>query len=150
MLKKLKQDICKVKGTPEQIYIMCGTNNIDSIYYGSGDLRNTAQDIEQLIMFIKTTYPYSKINIINILPRTKVGRNDVVNVLNQLIRDFCVANGVNYMKTDHLFISRGGKRLDQYFVSPTKSVSDNCHLNRVGMKRFGKFVKYWTYQHLQN
>ena len=87
MLRKLKGDICKVKGTPDLIYIMCGTNNIDKIYYGSGELNDAAQDIKKLLRFIKVTYPSARIHVINILPRLTLGRNEVVYELNKIVQE---------------------------------------------------------------
>ena len=149
MLRKLKGDICKVKGTPNLIYIMCGTNNIDKIYYGSGELNDAAQDVKKLLRFIQATYPTAKIHVINILPRLTLGRNEVVYELNKMVYNFCVANDITFMKTDHLFRLRNGKRMNQFFMPANEYTSDNCHLNAIGYTRFGKFVKYWTYRHLK-
>ena len=150
MLKKLKEDISLVKGAPDLIYIMCGTNNVDKIYYGSGNLVQSAHSIQRLITFVKTTFPTAKLNVVNILPRLTPGRNDVVNELNVMISEYCESNSINFMKTNYLFNLRNGERIDRYFMSPNKYTRDNCHLNWTGIARFGKFLKYWTYKHLQD
>ena len=148
MLKKLQGDIDKIERTPDVVFIMCGTNNVDSIYYGSRELRSAADDIKNLINFVKTKFPAAMINIMNILPRLTPGRNDVVNSLNSMIRDFCRFSNINFMSTSHLFNFRNGWRIGRYFMPSSQFIQDNCHLNRDGVTRMGKYIKYWTYKFL--
>ena len=148
MLKKLKADIGSLKMTPDLIYVMCGTNNVDRIYYGSGNLNDAAEHVNELLLFLKVTFPNAKLNVINILPRSIKGKNDVVIELNKLIRDFCITSDINYMKTDHLFNYKDGNRKNRFFMAPSEHIPDNCHLNWEGTIRLGKFIKFWTYKHL--
>jgi hypothetical protein len=149
MLSNLKADITKIVEVPDVIFIMCGTNNIDSIYYGSKELKWAKDGIGNLIRYVEGKFPSSKINVINILPRTTAGKNDVVNELNFLIENMCQSSGINFMTTKHLFNFRDGKRIDSYFLPPNSWIRDNCHLNRDGITRLGKYLKYWTYRLLR-
>ncbi len=146
MLRKLKADIDDLDFIPSLVYVMCGTNNIESIYYGSKSLQSAADDIKLLIKYIKNKFPSAQVNVINILPRLKKGRNDVVNELNYLIEQFCVHRHITFMSTKHLFNFKDGKRIEKYFMAPSHNVADNCHLNNYGVARLGKFVKYWTHK----
>ena len=148
MLKKLKCDIDKIERKPDVVFIMCGTNNVDSIYYGSRELRSAADDIINLINFVKTKFPTAMINIMNILPRLSPGRNDVVASLNCMIEDYCHYSNINFMSTFHLFNFRNGGRIGRYFMPSSQFIHDNCHLNRDGVTRMGKYIKYWTYKFL--
>ncbi|KAL5269866.1 hypothetical protein ACHWQZ_G003367 [Mnemiopsis leidyi] len=63
MLRKLKKDINSVKNPPNNVYIMCGTNNVDKVYYGSDDLQPSMDSITELIDFVKHTFPSAKIHM---------------------------------------------------------------------------------------
>ena len=147
MLSKLKTDLSSVP-TPSTIYLMTGTNNVNSIYFGSKSLKNAAGDISNLLNYLKSVYPNATINVINILPRSMKGRNDIVGELNKLIKDMCDKElCFNYMSTQHLFnYSRSGFRKEFYFDRPSAKISDNCHLNTSGVIRLAKFLKYWAHK----
>ena len=151
MLTKLKADISKVVKVPNVIFIMCGTNNVDSIYYGSKEVSYAIDGISKLIKYVKGKFPLAIVNVVNILPRSTAGKNDVVDELNLLVESkICRTIGVNFMSTKHLFNFRDGKRINSYFEPPTGRIIDNCHLNKDGITRFGKYMKYWTYRFLRN
>ena len=151
MLTKLKADISKVVEIPNVIFIMCGTNNVDSIYYGSKEVSYAIDGISKLIRYVKSKFPSAKVNVVNILPRSTAGKNDVVDELNLLVESkICRTIGVNFMSTKHLFNFRDGKRINSYFEPPTGRIIDNCHMNKDGITRFGKYMKYWTYRLLRN
>ena len=82
----------------------------------------------------------------SILLRSTMGRNDVVNELNKYLQEYCCRNPqFNYLDANMLFKLRDGSRINRYFVPPTSRIRDNCHLNREGVSRLGKFIKYWTH-----
>jgi hypothetical protein len=56
MFTKLKADISKVVDIPNVIFIKCGTNNIDSIYYGSKELKYAVDGIGNLIQYVKCKF----------------------------------------------------------------------------------------------
>ena len=150
MLNKLKKDLPKLDINPADIYIMTGTNNVDPIYYGTNSLENAMRDISELMNFLKLSYPSSNIHMINILPRHSLGRNDVVSELNRMIEGYCVMNKFQFMNCKHLFKTyQSDSRNNNYFMPPNRYHDDNCHLNKVGVERLGKYLKYWSHEHLR-
>ncbi|KAL5260978.1 hypothetical protein ACHWQZ_G006875 [Mnemiopsis leidyi] len=147
MLRKLKKDINSVKNPPNNVYIMCGTNNVDKVYYGSDDLQPSMDSITELIDFVKHTFPSAKIHMVSILPRASPGRNDVVNELNTLIKELCHNKAIDYMDSSILFKFKSGNRREMFFQTPNRYIQDNCHLNFKGIIRLGKFFKYWAHKH---
>ena len=147
MLSKLKKDINHLTTTPSSVFIMTGTNNVDSIYYGSGSLKNTVSEMSELLRFLEEKFPNIPINVLNILPRAGRGRNDIIDELNNYLNDFCLKNKsrFKFLSTEHLFRFKDGSRRNKYFVSSTDRIRDNCHLNMLGVPRLGKFIKYWTH-----
>ena len=151
MLSKLKQDLPKLDTKPADIYLMTGTNNVDPIYYGKNSLENAMKDISKLFDFLKVSYPSANIYVINILPRHSLGRNDVVTELNRMIESYCAINGFDFMNCKHLFKSyHRGCRNNAYFMPPNRYYDDNCHLNKEGVKRLGKYLKYWSHEQLRS
>ena len=150
MLNNLKKDLPKLDIVPADIYIMTGTNNVDPIYYGTNSLENAMRDISELLDFLKLSYPSSKIHVINILPRHSLGRNDVVLELNRMVERYCVANKFEFMNCKHLFKTyQSDSRNNTYFMPPNRYHDDNCHLNKVGVERLGKYLKFWSHEHLR-
>ena len=147
MLSRLKRDLeTTFTATPSSIFIMCGTNNVDSIYFGRSSLHNAFQGLQELLEYLKMKFKNIPITILNILPRSTLGRNDIVNELNKYLEAFCHKNlHFNYLDTKSLFSFRDGTRINRYFVPPNNKVRDNCHLNSTGVARLGKFIKYWSH-----
>ena len=148
MLNKLRKDLPLLSTKPSSIYIMCGTNNVNSIYYGSASLEGSFNQITEVLQYLQSVFPAVDVNVVNILPRTTPGKNDVVRELNSLLKDYCQVKKMKFMETKHLFNTANGKRRNQYFVRPSGKIVDNCHLNEIGVSRLGKFLKYWTHSHL--
>ena len=83
------------------------------------------------------------INVINILPRVSRIRNSVINDLNMFINDWCHRNfymtNINTEASRSLFSNNEGYRKNGYF---NHRGTDNVHLNRLGIIRLGKHLKY--------
>ena len=151
MLNKLKVDLGSVPTPLSDIYLMTGTNNVNSVYFGSRSLKEAGNDINNLMHYLKSIFPAAVIHIINILPRSSKGRNDVVKELNLLIKEICDNDEhLDFMETSHLFNYKNGQRKQFFFVPPSSKITDNCHLNRTGVQRLAKFLKYWAHQHITN
>ncbi|KAL5264234.1 hypothetical protein ACHWQZ_G005353 [Mnemiopsis leidyi] len=148
MLNKLKKDLSGTDISPSVIYVMCGTNNVDSVYYGSQSLSEAVGDITKVIRYLKTVFPSSMVNFVNILPRYKLGRNDVVREINLNVKKFCLEQMINVMETEHLFNFKNGLRRNEFFAPPSAHISDNCHLNRSGVTKLGRHLKYWAHKHI--
>ena len=146
----------------KQVYLLCGTNDIDNIlhvqrrdhYNGNIDLTNydkyqfekTTHDIYNLVNFLHNRNIMAKINVLNILPRASLSRNTVINNLNQYLKNLCSQiEYLSFINTEFktcLFSSNDGYRKNTYF----KNVgSDNVHLNKPGISRLGKHLKYLSH-----
>ncbi len=162
ILKNLKTDPefatlnpCNIK----QIFLLCGTNDVDTIMEIPRHLNNsidvnwdnynqmtygrTKSNIEHLIKFLNTWAVGAKINMINILPRTNYCRNIVINDLNNFIKSLCKSTPyLNYVNTEldrYLFATRTGLRRNELFL---ERGTDNVHLNSAGVIKLGKLLKY--------
>ena len=147
MLSKLKAELGSVP-TPSVIYLMTGTNNVNSVYFGSKSLKEAVDDISNLLNYLKFVFPTIPIHVVNILPRCTKGRDDVVVELNLLIKNMCDKDQqLDFMHTQHLFNYKNGQRKEFFFVRPSVKVPDNFHLNSSGVIRLGKYLKYWAHKH---
>ncbi len=162
ILRKLKTDpqfAVLNPGHIKQIFMLCGTNDIDDILeipkhmrnsihvnmsnYSQENFERAKYDIEHLVRFLNSWAVGAKINIVNILPRTSYARNVVINELNKLIKSLS-SNSIylNYINTEldrYLFATRYGFRRNELFIDKG---SDNVHLNSVGVIKLGKLLKY--------
>ena len=162
ILKKLQKDPTFLNlnpGTIKQVFMLCGTNDVDTIlniqkpkYYNvnvnSNDLdmlkfERSINDIHNLVDFIHSWSNGASVNILNLLPRCSVHRNNVINKINHFLRNICSQlNYLNFIDTEYklyLFSDSNGYRKSLYF----KQIgTDNVHLNGSGVLRFGKHIKY--------
>ena len=135
-----KTDITKV-------IVLTGSNNIDNIYFdrNGGSLHDTINDIGQFIQYLKTNIPTAEINVLNILPRKMKGKCDIINIINSDIKSLCNSSDrLRYIDTvdNYMFTHRDGKRREEFFNSTGRFGDDDVHLNRVGVLRLAKFLKY--------
>ena len=162
ILRRLKNDHEFLAIDPDnikQVFMMCGTNDVDNILHVDKNMHtninvdfknfdihrfdNTTNDVECLVDFIHGWSSKAKINLINVLPRASRHRNNVINNINQYIRNICLRNNyLNFIDTEfklYLFSNSDGYRKSIYF----KPIgTDNVHLNKSGVVRFGKHLKY--------
>ncbi|KAL5269078.1 hypothetical protein ACHWQZ_G002793 [Mnemiopsis leidyi] len=90
MLEKLKKDLPSLKNKPSAIYVMSGTNNVDSIYYGSRSLKETHQQLTALIEYLKLMFPNAELNVINVLPRSTNMELECTKGLEELVSEVIV------------------------------------------------------------
>ena len=125
---------------------MVGTNNVEKVYYGKQQLESAQQDISSLFNYLKNRFGSADFCIVNILPRSVKGKNDVIRFLNLHIKKYCEENGdMQYVDTEerlYLFTDNVGRRRQNYFQRPNSFTRDNVHLNRMGIKRLGGHLKY--------
>ena len=147
ILKKLKSDAsfiglngCSIG----KVVVVAGTNDVDGIYYDKRgtSLEDSYDSITNLITFLKRRFPSSEVKVLNILPRKVKGRNDIIMRLNQHIKR--VIGAPQYLDTadNAMFSYRDGSRREQFFVPRGRGDNDNPHLNRRGVARVAKFLKY--------
>ena len=139
------------KRSISKIFLLTGTNNVDSIYYGDSNISfdSTVADISNLVSFLQSTFAASKIHIINILPRRTKGRMDIVNLLNDQIKLLCEdSSNLYYLDTfsNNMFVHREGTQRKEFFKQGGRFGSDDCHLNAQGVVRLGKHLKFVAHQ----
>ncbi|KAL5262654.1 hypothetical protein ACHWQZ_G008151 [Mnemiopsis leidyi] len=137
----------------KKIYLLCGTNNVDHILgipkthhscidvdqrnFDKFKLEKSFVEIENLVSFLKAWSPEANLNIINILPRENIARNNVINELNGFLYNVCRKNGHSFINTELsrcMFSTRMGLRKCQFFHV---NGSDNVHLNGAGIIKLG-------------
>jgi len=148
-------DSSKVK----QIFLLCGTNNIDNILHIPKNMRDsfnvnldcydptqfqqTLSEVEKLFKYLHEWARGAKINVINILPRASLARNTVINDLNCFMYKLCGEyDYLDFVSTElnrYLFIDRFGYRRDNLF---NVVGSDNVHLNSQGTIKLAKLLKF--------
>ena len=156
-------DTSKVK----QIFLLCGTNNVDNIlqipktmrdsfnvsldWYDPALFKETLSEIEELVMFLHRWANGAMINILNILPRASLARNTVINDLNCFIYQICSDKRyLRFISTEldrYLFSDKQGFRRNSLF---NVKGSDNVHLNSAGTLKLGKFVKFLSHREEDN
>ena len=162
ILRKLQEndkfktiDPVKVK----QVFLMCGTNDIDNILnikrsdhnnvnvttneISHNKLQRSLNDICELTRYLHQTFELANLKVLNILPRNSRLRNEVINNINSYLKSLSSNTPyLTYINTEfnfNLFSDVNGYRKNDFF----KSVgSDNVHLSRRGVTRLGKHLKY--------
>ena len=143
-----------------KVYLLCATNDVDKVlsiprsmdkamvYEENVKFRkqifdDTTSKIKQLVSYLQNWAHTASINIINILPRESSARNNVINDLNQFMKDFSVNNEhINFIGTEKqrsLFCWKDGNRKRDFFRFHG---ADNVHFNRLGISRLAKHLKY--------
>ena len=152
MFKRVKEDEKFLKITPStvnKVVIMVGTNNVEKVYQGDQDLEDVQRDVVYLLDFIKHRFTIADVLVVNVLPRSVKGKNDVVKCLNIIIEDVCKEDPrLTYIDTeekDHIFTDNFGLRRHNYFIYPSRSIPDNVHLNSDGVIRLGRHLKFITH-----
>ena len=150
ILEKLQQDQefkTLDKSSVKKVFILAGTNDIDDVYYdrNGGSLGKTCLDLQILVKFVSQDLPNSIVNVLNILPRKRIGRCDIINEINMNIKSLCSRDKVlNFVDTysNQMFAHRDGARREEFFNQFNKFGNDDPHLNPIGIVRLGKYLKY--------
>ena len=141
------------------IFIMCGTNNVDNILHipfgkCSSFVRKSdtnfdqnlfnivTQEYNQIYKFLHTWNTNATINFVNVLPRVSSIRNEVINKLNNYLYSQCnKTKSANFIDTeyDRNLFCKNSFRNNIYF---SNAGSDNVHLNNAGVIHIGKHLKY--------
>ena len=143
-----------------QVFVLCGNNNVDKILnvprshwtsvihveevqYSKRRFLDATDEIANLGIFLHEWSRKSTVNFINLLPRTSLARNQVINDLNSFIDKFCEShNHLNMVGTEasrRLFSDSQGYRKSNYFSS---NGADNIHLAPIGISRLANHLKY--------
>ena len=103
-------------------------------------------EITALRSHVHIMAPNATINVLNILPRNSYQRNLAINYLNNFLYNLsCQYSEINYINTELnrcLFSTVDGYRRNYYFKPSIGNISDNVHLNKYGIVRLSKHLKY--------
>lgn len=129
------------KQSVNKVFLLTGSNNVDAMYFGDKGWQYGFDGISKLIEYLKYHFSSANINVINILPRNTKGRNDIINELNLHIKSLCDKFSLNYIDTVsiNLFSYSHGNRKGEFF---SKKGRDNVHLNKLGIIRLARHLKY--------
>ena len=133
--KKLNKDDVR------KVFLLTGTNYVDSISSGYRDIESAKHGIELISFRLWEIFTSAKMHIINILPREAKVKNDIIYELNSFIWQLCCTHGLSFIDTEfknRLFSSRGIRK-SSYFK---KNHNDDVHLNTYGIARLGRHLKY--------
>ena len=132
----------------EKFVVLTGTNNIDSILNDStgSSFYKTTEEITTLLSHLHFWAPNATINIVNVLPRNNYQRNVVISQLNNFLYNLsCQYGEINFINTELnrcLFSTIDGFCRNFYFKPSYGKISDNVHLNKIGIARLAKHLKY--------
>ena len=154
MLNRLKSDqkFLKLnKPSITKIFLLTGSNNIDSIYYDrhGSSLQSTSVEIKSVINYLLKLFPSALLNVINILPRKIPGRQDIIKLVNKNTEDFCnKTHNLQYVDTvsNYMFSNSNGSRRSEFFNPHGRFGSDDVHLNAKGVARLAKHLKFLAHQ----
>ena len=152
MMERFKSDSC-FKGISREeitkVFLMCGTNDVDNLTCDGHSFKKRLEglgvDVERFVDYLNELMPNAKISIINILPRADSARNNVIYSMNITIMSICDSRDfLNFvsLETDRKLFTKRGYRNDIYFMAGSHRYPDNPHLNRVGIVRLAKHLKY--------
>ena len=109
-------------------------------------MENTMHEMHNLVNFLHSRYFNATVKVMNILPRISKSRNKVINQLNKYLKDLCYRfQRLEFINTEYninLFSSHEGFRKNAYFANVG---SDNVHLNKAGVVRLGRHLKYLSH-----
>ena len=144
MYQRLKEDpkfLSINRKSVKRVFILTGTNYVDSISSGSLNIEDAKIEIDNFCFKLWELFPTAKFNIINILARESKLKNQIVNELNYFIQCMCGAHGLRFIDTERrirLFTLYNGVRNNKYF----RNRYDDVHLNQAGISKLAKHLKY--------
>ena len=149
MLSRLLQDrefndLDKKKVT--QVFVLSGTNNVDSIYSNTQSVADVNKSLSSLLHKLWMVFDNVRINVINILPREHRSKNEIVYQLNQFLYKECKTHGLNFIDTEYgnmpMFTLQSGLRDNKLFSNGY----DNVHLNPDGLSKLARYLKFLAHQ----
>ena len=131
-----------------KVLILTGSNNVDEICQDNSGVvfERTTCEIAALVSYLRLTFAGASINLMNVLPRVNYQRNVAINRINNYLQTLsCQHEYIFYINTEfnrNLFSNTLGFRKNFYFMPASSSIPDNVHLNRTGIIRLAKHLKY--------
>ena len=133
------------KNNVERIVLITGTNYVDSIYNNELPFDAAVDGIKNLANRLWSTFMHAQFYFLNILPRNVTWKNNIVMELNGVIREICRVHGSIFIDTEvenKLFTDNMQRRKNKFFAVG----HDNVHLNKTGVARLARHLKYATHR----
>ena len=134
--EKLYQYVSQKKhednGHITDVIIHAGSNNLPK-----DDVVKLSNILASLLEITRKKYRNVSITFSPLIPKYDNRNIHTCDKINDLMRKYCINNGMIFLETRNLIINRDGlkfNRLSQY---------DLIHLNREGIVAFGKHLKYY-------
>lgn len=126
----------------KKIFLLTGTNYVDSVAQGSVPLSSALDGVDFLCSKLWSIFNNAQLYLINLLPRNNIKKNRIIDEINNFIKSLCNRHGLVYIDTEKknslFFNVKVGRRKAMFF----KKGHDNVHLNEAGVRRLGKHLKY--------
>ena len=166
LISKLKTDqnfISLDPGKVKKVYVLCGANDVDKILQipftqnseffelssctpSDQALNNSKEQINHIVDFLHQWSCLASISFINILPRESFARNHIINALNHHVKNLSLQKTFLQMTSTefhrNLFTFKDGNRKRIYF---SNRGNDNVHLNKIGLVRLARYLKYFAH-----
>ena len=145
------QDMIGV-ANPKRVFLnLAGLNDMGIYSSAATCAEETAKEMIKLIKDISTMYPNVEIVVLsttymiksyNTMPKLN---NENLSIMNNLVLDYCNANGIDYVDISSLLNDSNGCLADKYCSDPT---SGGCHLNDSGCLVWTGLLRYYADQKL--
>lgn len=136
------------EGNVTKVFLLTGTNNVDSICQKYQSLQQGCSNITNTINYVQSIFSCAEINVLNILPRERSDRIHIIDELNKHIQSVCTRSAhIKFIDTYNikLLTARNGRR-SELFKCSHQNDFDNVHLNSFGVVKFGRHLKYLVHQ----
>ena len=134
------------KKSVKNIFLLTGTNYVDDVSSGVLPTRVAIKGINNICFKLWDMCVNAKLSVINILPRVNRQKNATINILNNSIKEMCRMHGFSFVDTESKvkLFSNNGYRKSTFF----RQGFDDVHLNKSGISRLGKHLKYIAHNNL--
>lgn len=146
------QDMIGVASPKRVLLNLAGLNDMG--IYASADIcaSETANEMIKLLQDIRTTYPNVEVVVLsttymiksyNSMPKLN---NENLSIMNNLVLDYCNANGIDFVDISTLLTGDNGCLKDEYCSDPT---SGGCHLTDSGCLVWTGLLRHYAADKLQ-
>ena len=146
------QDLVGV-ANPKRILINLAGLNDMGIFPVDSCAQDTAKEMIQLIKDIKTKYPNVEVVVLSTTYMIKSWNsmarlnNENLSVMNNLVLDYCNANGVDFVDISSALVGDNGCLADEYCSDPD---SGGCHLTDSGCLVWTGLLRNYAAKKLNN
>ena len=134
------------KKSVKNIFLLTGTNYVDDVSSGVLPTHVAIKGINNICFKLWDMCINAKLSVTNLLPRVDRRKNATINILNKAIKEMCRMHGHSFVDTESKvkLFSNNGHRKSAFF----RQGFDDVHLNKSGISRLGKHLKYIAHNNL--